>query len=207
VFALVEHHARRVESKKESALQTKGAGLATHDGDDGPVSPGGDIDHGFETALGGLRATGASSDMRELVELIVRHGAEEGELLATYESLAADSPDAIVRYLVRLILEDEHRHHRQLAELSNAMAWGTGQRPPVNSVPGLPNAISGPLLEQTRWLRRAEQADYRALADIKRRLRPFADTTLWVLVIDLMLLDTKKHATILQFLERCRDAR
>jgi hypothetical protein len=34
------------------------------------------------------------------------------------------------------------------------------------------------------------------------RLRPFADTTLWVLVVDLMLLDTKKHATMLRFLER-----
>jgi hypothetical protein len=205
-FALAEHHDRRVPFDEECGMEVNSKGLMAHEGDGEAVAGAGDISHAFETAVGGLRATGASSDMRELVELIVRHGAEEGALLATYESLAAESTDASVRYLVNLILEDEHRHHRLLAQLSNAMAWGTAERPPVETVPGLPSAISGPLLEQTRRLRKAEQADYRALADLKKRLRPFADTTLWVLVIDLMLLDTKKHATILEFLERCKDA-
>jgi len=156
----------------------------------------------FDGAIDALRATGASVGMRKLVELIVRHGKEEGELLATYEYLSTQTPDESVRYLVDLILEDEHRHHRLLAELSSAMAWGVGTRPPMASVPRLPWAIGEDLLEQTKRLRRSEQADYRALKRIRRRLRPFADTTLWVLVVDLMLLDTKKHATILRFLER-----
>ncbi len=161
----------------------------------------------FEGAIDALRSTGASVGMRELVELIVQHGTEEGELLATYESLAADSPDAGVRYLVNLILEDEHRHHRLLAELGCALAWGMREQPPVDVVPRLPGAVSGLLLEQTKRLRKAEEEDFRALNRIKRRLRPFADTTLWSLVIDLMLLDTKKHATILRFLERCGNDR
>ncbi len=158
----------------------------------------------FDGAVHGLSATGASIGMRDLVELIVRHGAEEGDLLATYEELSAHAPDESVRYLINLILEDEHRHHRLLAELSNAMAWGVAAQPPVATVPRLPRAISGELLEQTKLLRKSEQADYRALRRIRRRLRPFADSTLWVLVVDLMLLDTKKHATILRFLERRR---
>lgn len=158
----------------------------------------------FDGAVRGLEATGASTGMRELVDLIVRHGAEEGALLSTYEELSTQAPDESVRYLINLILEDEHRHHRLLAELSNAMAWGMLGQPPVPTVPRLPGAISGELLEQTRLLRRSEEADYRALKRIRRRLRPFADTTLWVLVVDLMLLDTKKHATILRFLERRR---
>jgi hypothetical protein len=161
----------------------------------------------FDGALLGLEATGASTGMRRLVKLIVRHGTEEGELLSTYEKLATQAPDESVRYLINLILEDEHRHHRLLAELSNAMAWGLMSEPPVPTVPRLPGAISGELLEQTKRLRKAEQADYRALKRIRRRLRPFGDTTLWVLVVDLMLLDTKKHATILRFLERRRKDR
>jgi hypothetical protein len=160
----------------------------------------------FEGAIDALRLTGASVGVRKLVELIAQHGAEEGALLAAYESLAGDSPDSGVRYLVNLILEDEHRHHRLLAELGYAMAWGIGE-PPVDAVPRRPRSVTGPLLEQTRRLRQAEEEDYRALTDIKRRLRPFADTTLWSLVIDLMLLDTKKHATILRFLERCGNVR
>lgn len=158
----------------------------------------------FDGALDGLRETGASVGMRQLVELIVRHGAEEGALLATYESLVGEAPDESVRYLINLILEDEHRHHRLLAELSNAMAWGLATNPPVVSVPRLPGSIDGALLAQTKLLRKSEQADYRALKRIRRRLRPFADSTLWVLVVDLMLLDTKKHTTILRFLERRR---
>ena len=38
----------------------------------------------FDNALMGLRATGARLDIRDLVEFLARHGAEEGKLLATY---------------------------------------------------------------------------------------------------------------------------
>ena len=161
----------------------------------------------FDGAVQGLRETGASVGTRELVELIVRHGAEEGALLATYEELSTEAPDEGVRYLIRMILEDEHRHHRLLAELSNAMAWGVTTKPPVATVPRMPGNISGALLDQTKLLRKSEDADYKDLKRIKRSLRPFADTTLWVLIVDLMLLDTKKHATILRFLERQRKGR
>lgn len=156
----------------------------------------------FQDAIRGLDATGASVGMRSLVDLIVRHGAEEGELLSTYASLASEAPDEGVRYLVALILEDERRHHRLLAELSNAIAWGSSGRPQRSAVPRLTGEIGGELLEQTKLLRKSEQSDYRALRRIRRRLRPFSDTTLWVLVTDLMLLDTKKHETILRFIER-----
>ncbi len=158
----------------------------------------------FDAVIDALRTTGASVGMRKLVEIIVRHGREEGALLAKYEELSTQTTDESVRYLVNLILADEHRHHQLLVELSNAMAWGLASQPPTSAVPGLPTAIDGDLLEQTKLLRKSEQSDYRALRRIRRRLRPFSQTTLWVLVIDLMLLDTKKHATILRFVERRR---
>ena len=47
----------------------------------------------FDNALEGLRMTGASVDTRDMVQLLVRHGAEEGQLLATYEKLADESAD------------------------------------------------------------------------------------------------------------------
>jgi rubrerythrin len=161
----------------------------------------------FDSALRGLRLTGASVDTRALVELIARHGTEEGQLLATYEDLASTTSDEGVRYLIGLILEDERRHHRLLAEIANSMAWGSTAGRPKEATPGIPRGLEGELLEQTRRLLKAEQTDHRELRRIRRRLRPFADTTLWALVIDLMLLDTKKHATILRFLERHRRSR
>lgn len=155
----------------------------------------------FESAHRGLRLTGASVQTRRLVELISRHGAEEGKLLETYQELATTSTDQGVRYLIDLILEDERRHHHLLEEIANSMAWGSVSGSPEDATPDLPRALEGELLEQTRRLRKAEQTDYRELKRIRWRLRPFARTTLWVLVLDLMLADTKKHKTILRFLE------
>jgi len=160
----------------------------------------------FESALRGLRMTGASVDTRDLVELIVRHGKEEGELLATYEQLANASDNEMAAYVIGMILEDERRHHRLLAEVANAAAWARSSAAPDTSTPALSPGIDGELLAQTRKLLAAEQADYRELRRIRRKLHPFADTTLWGLIIDMMLLDTKKHATMLEFLEKHRDA-
>ncbi len=156
----------------------------------------------FDNALKGLRLTGASVDTREMVDLVVRHGTEEGQLLATYEQVAAHSPDEATRYLVGLIVEDERRHHRLLTELANAMAWESTPGSPEPSTPWLGRPVEGELLRQTQELRRAEQRDYRALRKLRRRVRPYARSTMWALVVDLMLLDTKKHATMLRFLEQ-----
>ena len=159
----------------------------------------------FESALRGLRMTGASVDTRDLVELIVRHGREEGELLATYEQLANSSDNEMAAYVIGMILEDERRHHRMLAEVANAAAWDRSPSAPETTTPPLAPGIDGELLAQTRKLLAAEQADYRELRAIRRKLQPFADTTLWGLIIDMMLLDTKKHATMLRFLEKHRN--
>jgi hypothetical protein len=155
----------------------------------------------FDEALVGLRSTGASTDIRELVELLARHGAEEGQLLATYENLASTTSNEGAKYLINIILDDERRHHRLLAEMANAMAWGSMRGAPGAATPGISQGIDKELSAHTKRLREAEEADFRELRRFRKRLRPFADTTSWALIIDLMLLDTKKHATILRFLE------
>jgi AcrR family transcriptional regulator len=58
------------------------------------------------------------------------------------------------------------------------------------------------LLAATRRLREYEETDKRELEALRKQLRPFEDTTLWRLIVDMILLDTEKHATILRFLER-----
>lgn len=155
----------------------------------------------FDRALAGLRATGASPDTYKLVETLAAHGRDEGALLSEYARLSADANDD-VRYVVDLILQDERRHHRLLVQMANAVAWGPlgDGRAPVT--PSLGFRMTAELLARTKELRRAEQADRRRLRAIRRRFRPFADSTLWTLMIDQMLLDTKKHITMLRFLER-----
>lgn len=160
------------------------------------------VDRAFDRAFEGLRATGASADIASLVELLARHGSEEGKLLAVYEELAKSTPDKAVRYLVNLILDDERRHHHLLADIANAMAWESLNGDDVTVAPTLSAHADRALVEHTRKLRRAERDDHKQLRDLRRRLRPYADTTMWALIVDLMVLDTEKHMAILRFIER-----
>ena len=171
-----------------SAAREKGAGTAQQHS-------------GFERALEGLRKTGASLTIRALVELLAKHGSEEGRILAEYERVSASATDPAVRYLIDLILDDERRHHRMLVELATTMAWGTLDTT-VSSVPSLGWALDEELASATRTLRECEEADRRKLQELRKGLRPFEDTTLWGLIVQMMILDTEKHATILKFLER-----
>ena len=156
---------------------------------------------GFERALDGLRATGASVTIRDLVELLARHGQEEGRILAEYERVAASTSDPAARYLVDLVLADERRHHQTLVEIATSMAWDTLDTVET-SVPPLGWHVDEELLAASRRLREYEDEDKRELQALRRRLRPFEQTTLWGLLVDLMILDTEKHATIMRFLEK-----
>ena len=159
----------------------------------------------FHQAFEGLRATGASGDMRDLVELLAHHDHEEAPLLAAYRSLATGT-DGVVRYIIDLILEDECRHHRLLVEMATAMAWSGVGADSGPRTPALGLGVNPEVVRLTRKLRRSEQADRRALRAIHRRLRPFADETLWSLLVNLMEHDTEKHIAMLRFLE-CHAAR
>ncbi|HTX63825.1 MAG TPA: hypothetical protein VMD28_09310 [Acidimicrobiales bacterium] len=156
---------------------------------------------GFERALEGLRETGASTTMRDLVELLARHGSEEGRLLDEYDRLSDTTSDPAARYLIQVIMQDERRHHQMLVEMATAMAWGTlgGVE---TSVPPLGWEMDEELLAASRRLREQEDLDRHELQTLRKRLRPFEETTMWALIVDLMILDTQKHAAILRFLER-----
>lgn len=156
----------------------------------------------FDRALEGLDAYGASVGERELVNALAQHGKDEGRLLATYARFASSAPSPTARYLVSLILDDERRHHRLLGEIANAIGWSwEGGRPAA-----LPNMGLGrrepheALISETRALLREEERDKKELRKLRRKLEPYADTTVWALLVDLMIHDTEKHARILRFI-------
>jgi hypothetical protein len=161
----------------------------------------------FENALRGLRATGASAGSRELVELLSRHGSEEGAILDSYVDFAEKSNDGSVKYLINMILDDERRHHRLLAEMANAIAWSDIKANPEPSTPALTGGLTASLSDLIAQLLRFERKDAHELKRLRKRLRPFSATTMWALLVDLMILDTKKHTTILRFLKRQQGAR
>lgn len=166
------------------------------------------MDELFESARQGLDETGASPETREIVDALVRHGEEEGALLARYQRFGHEAAAPEVRYLVRLILDDERRHHRTMAEMANSLAWGLSGESPEAAVPDLTyeDADNAALTEETERLLAAEENDRYELKRLQKRIKPLSEITLWGLLLELMLLDTEKHARILRFILEHRQA-
>src|ERR1019366_8617193 len=154
----------------------------------------------FRDAMEGLQATAASLSVYEVVEALDRHGREEGELLERYRRFVDESESPAARYLVRLILEDEERHHRVLEDLANTIAWGWVKGTPEQVVPHFATKSGGDetLRSETQALLGHELRDRTQLRRLRWRLRTHGEVAMWELLIDLMRLDTDKHIRILR---------
>ncbi|HLI16531.1 MAG TPA: hypothetical protein VKV23_10850 [Acidimicrobiales bacterium] len=132
------------------------------------------------------------------------HVREETHVLDAYELVAQTTGDEGTRYLLRLILDDERRHHEIFEQLSASLDRGEAPRipDPPNPAPADRPALSA----QTRRLLELERSDERSLRELARELRPAERATLWRLLVDLMELDTTKHIRILEYLQERLDA-
>jgi hypothetical protein len=149
-------------------------------------------------------AVGSREWERDILEHIETHGETEGEILDEYQTLVDDEEvHPAVAYLARIILDDEVRHHRifdDLAENMRQIADESIDRSPIPSLQGFHTdrvriqRLTGQLLE-------VERRDERELKDLAKRLKDFEKVTLWGLLIELMLDDTRKHIKILKFIE------
>jgi len=156
----------------------------------------------FRDAIEGLHATRASPSEYEIVEALDRHGREEGELLERYRRFVDESESPAAQYLVKLILEDEKRHHRVLEDLANTIAWGWVKESPEQVVPHFPAKSGGDetLRSETQALLGHELRDRTQLRRLRRRLSTYGDVAMWELLVDLMRLDTDKHIRILRLI-------
>ena len=133
---------------------------------------------------------------------LTEHVSAEAEFIAAYRERAEapDTPEA-ARYLIRLVLEDEERHHRVLHEIVTAIGNGIAWRHDADAVPNLPYGPPDPALaEVTGRFLAAERVDQKQLRALRKELRPFRDTSLWALLVELMEHDTAKHIRLLTFL-------
>lgn len=145
---------------------------------------------------------GASVWEHTLLEMLQRHVAEEEGVEAGYRALAAETEAKDVRFLIELILEDEARHHRWLGQLANSVRALVEQDPDAD-IPWIGRLDHrSELLEATKRFLAIERADARHLRQLMRELHEVEDTTLWALLVRLMLLDTEKHIEILRFVQR-----
>ena len=149
------------------------------------------------------RLIGASVWEQDVYDHISGHAANEGAILDEYQRLAEDEASSpAFRYLVRVILEDERRHHQlfnDLAEVLRQMSELRSDDEPIPSLRGL-RADRDRVLEVTERMIEVEQNDAKDLKAISKELKEVRDTTLWGLLIELMQDDTAKHVKILNFI-------
>jgi hypothetical protein len=141
---------------------------------------------------------GREADAR-ILELLRTHDAREGAVLAAYQRLVDESTDEGIRYLGRMILDDEERHHQvlgQMAERVDAWMHGSGDA----GTPSLTPRVDSELLDETRRLIALERADAKELRHLQTELRYAPATSLLPLLVKLMLHDNAKHIEILKFI-------
>ena len=149
-------------------------------------------------------AVGSREWESDVYQHVANHGHIEGEILDEYQRLADDEeiPPAFA-YLARIILDDEVRHHRifdDLAENMRQMVEESDDRSPIPSLRGF-HTDRVRIQRLTEQLLEVERSDERELKDLAKRLKEFDKVTLWGLLIELMLDDTRKHIKILKFIQ------
>jgi hypothetical protein len=136
-------------------------------------------------------------------EHLSSHGQVEGEILDEYQQLANDEDmSAAFRYLARMILDDETRHHQifdDLAATMRVLREDGGDEPPVPSLRGF-HADRHRITRVTNHLLDIERQDLRELKEFSKELKELRKVTLWSFLIELMIDDTQKHIKILEFI-------
>jgi hypothetical protein len=135
-----------------------------------------------------------------LIEMLSSHGQREGTALASYLRFAEQCDDEGLRYLVRLIMEDETRHHHQIAEMLNSVESFVREVEIQPSVPGTNVRNDSTLRHETERLLAFEKEDAKELRALQNELRHSHGNPLLPLLADLMLHDTAKHIAILSFI-------
>lgn len=136
---------------------------------------------------------------QQLIAELRGHMDGEREALTRYAELAEEAPDEHVRFLMKLILGDEIRHHQLFSEMVNRLNREVEQR----GDSGLPElrgaADSTELKRQTKELLALERDDIKELRRLRKELQKVADTEWWSILVDVMESDNRKHIRLLEF--------
>jgi hypothetical protein len=140
--------------------------------------------------------------VQRLLHAVETHAAAEADSLVEYRQLADTAADPVVALLMRLVLEDEERHHgllrRMSASLNDSLRWAHSR----NALPTMSEPPQAPMAQVVATVRefiRQEHEGVRHLKELARqskRLNGGLDS----LLLETMVLDSQKHERILRFI-------
>ena len=138
----------------------------------------------------------------EMIGHLQHHIDDEEDMLVAYGTLLRQSENPSVCYLLDLLLEDERRHHRILTEMINQFRSSEDAVDQQPHVPWMTPKPDPEVKAATRRLRRSEQGDLRHLRSLRRRLKFLRRNSLNGVLVDSLILDTRKHIGYLRAVER-----
>jgi len=134
----------------------------------------------------------------------MNHVAQEEVLLTEYEEAVEGTDSKAMAYLVRLLIEDEKRHHQVLLELAaslRSLTEGSDAEPLVPDM-DFGRADRSMLLPVIKRLLAREKQDEHELRQLQHELHDLRDTTLWSVLVEVMQRDTAKHISLLRFAQQ-----
>jgi hypothetical protein len=138
---------------------------------------------------------GLPAELADLLHAIEAHVVSEADAIAAYRQLGLTSNDPLVVRLMRLLLDEEERHHQVFREMASCVrsdvTRGIGYETPLYPTKReVLDALRGFVAQERKG---AEQL--RTLA----RCHGVLYGGLFGLLLDLMAMDSEKHASILRF--------
>lgn len=147
---------------------------------------------------------GASHVEQELYTHLTEHVRNERQVLERYVAAADATYSHALTYLVKLLIDDERRHHMMFNELASSLKHDAEFHSGEPTIPRMDfDRVDGAAVrELTDELVEREQQDKKELKKLQKELRDLKDTTLWSLLVDLMQRDTEKHIAMLRFVQQ-----
>jgi hypothetical protein len=144
---------------------------------------------------------GPSPRDRQLYAHLKGHVETERAMLEKYAEVAERTDSKAFRYLVKLLIEEEVRHHRLFIEMADSLETQALMKREEPDIPYMDfqRADRVAVLEGAKELLENEKRDIGELKRLQRELRDMKDTSLWGLLVELMQRDTEKHIAILKF--------
>ncbi|GAC1315419.1 MAG: hypothetical protein NVSMB2_06950 [Chloroflexota bacterium] len=172
----------------------------------------------FDAMLAGITAdvvqqqdpSGTSS--YRLLDAVERHATAEAESLGHYRYLADQSEDPVVALIMRLILDDEDRHHSLLKRIATTLRDALNWTYSADALPdgGAAHTTDGSRQRELVALCRLLIEEERTGAQALRRLADHGHGLgggLDELLLDMMAMDSEKHARLLHFVQKRLEAR
>ena len=137
---------------------------------------------------------------RRLIEHLDEHVTSEKEVIDLYDALAHDE-HPYVAFIAELIGEDEARHHRLFTEWIETIKALAELRDAPDGIPHVDyHAVDPETIELVDKLLHFEEADLAAAKKLRHEIRSMRTATLWSMLMELVIADTKKHIKVLKFL-------